>query len=469
MADDNKKKRKWDVPAEDQPPALTPSVVPAEATAAIQQAAKRLNAMWSQPKDSEREFDINDLPLGVRQYLCKGTTHSEITHKTGAVLKVKGKHLSPGEQSDEKPLHLAISGNTGAEVDAAIDMLRDIVERDRNDHRPPRPISSHYEGGGRGRFGGGPVVNIPVTIPMESYPGIKGKLVGPGGSYVKHIVSTSGAQVQLRGRHSGYLEGPDQREADEPLHFMISAGTQEKAEHAKSLCMDLLTTLQSNPGRNQGAYRQDSGTQQSYGGHGGHQSYGQQAYGGYQANSYAQPYGYGGYQYPGYGYPQAYAGGYPYDATAAGADGAAAPGADGAAAQPVDPAYAAYYQEQYAAYYGYAQPAAEAQPSTEEPTTAAAAGTATSQEKDSRPPPPPAEDKRENEKRKVEKGPPAPKMLDMREDEKVLPVSREETKATPFWAAKTSVDESAVNPLKQDERKKSELAKLEADVLNFLD
>lgn len=41
-----------------------------------------------------------------------------------------------------------------------------------------------------------------------------------------------------------YLEGPDQREADEPLHFMISAQKQDQVDHAKHLCNDLLATVQ---------------------------------------------------------------------------------------------------------------------------------------------------------------------------------------------------------------------------------
>jgi len=410
------KKRKWDVAAPPPPPTS------ADPAAAIQSAAKKLNAMWSTPLDTEREFDINSLHPNTRQFLCKGTTHEAITAATGAILKVKGVHVGPGEQSDEKPLHLNVSGPSIVEVESAIAKLNDIVERDRE-----RPRSDRFESGNR--FGGaGNLIQEKVQINMPTQ-NIMGRLLGPKGAYVKHIVTQSGAKVQLRGRYSGYLEGPEQKEADEPLHFMITAPKQEAVDHAKGLCNDLLDTVAKDrqnprpynpagpPGASYGAPPPQAYGQPAYGQQPAYPAqaypgyppqapvYGAEAYGAEAAPAGAYPpemYAAYGYNYPGYGYPQqppqAY--GYPYAPQAEGV----APGAEAA---PVDPnaqaaadQYAAYYQE-YNAYYQYynaqqppaAAPAngAEIPPPPLEDTSAAQQNNDKnhSNEKSQPPPPPP--------------------------------------------------------------------------------
>lgn len=43
---------------------------------------------------------------------------------------------------------------------------------------------------------------------MENTPGfnLRGKLVGPNGSYIKHINHETGVRIQLKGRGSGFFE-----------------------------------------------------------------------------------------------------------------------------------------------------------------------------------------------------------------------------------------------------------------------
>merc|ERR1712224_305147 len=54
------------------------------------------------------------------------------------------------------------------------------------------------------------------------------KLLGDKGSNMKAIVENSGAKLRIRGRGSGFLEGPDKCEAsDEPLMICLSATSQE--------------------------------------------------------------------------------------------------------------------------------------------------------------------------------------------------------------------------------------------------
>jgi hypothetical protein len=54
------------------------------------------------------------------------------------------------------------------------------------------------------------------------------KILGDRGSHMKTIAANTGSKLRIRGRGSGFLEGPDQKEAsDEPLMLCISASTRE--------------------------------------------------------------------------------------------------------------------------------------------------------------------------------------------------------------------------------------------------
>merc|ERR1711907_345520 len=59
------------------------------------------------------------------------------------------------------------------------------------------------------------------------------KLLGERGSHMKTIAENTGAKLRIRGRGSGYLEGPAQTEAsDEPLMLCISAESREGFNNA---------------------------------------------------------------------------------------------------------------------------------------------------------------------------------------------------------------------------------------------
>lgn len=52
------------------------------------------------------------------------------------------------------------------------------------------------------------------------------ELLGERGSHMKSIADSTGAKLRIRGRGSGFKEGPDMKEAsDEPLMVCISAST----------------------------------------------------------------------------------------------------------------------------------------------------------------------------------------------------------------------------------------------------
>ena len=48
-----------------------------------------------------------------------------------------------------------------------------------------------------------------ADLPEELIHKAKGKIVGPGGQFVKYIQRKANCRVQLRGRGSGYKEGLD--------------------------------------------------------------------------------------------------------------------------------------------------------------------------------------------------------------------------------------------------------------------
>jgi len=62
-----------------------------------------------------------------------------------------------------------------------------------------------------------------VGIEEDSKFKVVRRVLGPHGQHVKHIAEQTGVKLRLRGRGSKFLEGPDQRESDEPLMLCLSA------------------------------------------------------------------------------------------------------------------------------------------------------------------------------------------------------------------------------------------------------
>jgi hypothetical protein len=71
---------------------------------------------------------------------------------------------------------------------------------------------------------------------------IRGKLLGPKGSYLKHIQETTGTRVQLSGFGSGNMT-PEGREADHPLSLSLNAPSAEQLEVARVLAEDLIRAV----------------------------------------------------------------------------------------------------------------------------------------------------------------------------------------------------------------------------------
>ncbi len=71
---------------------------------------------------------------------------------------------------------------------------------------------------------------------------IRGKLLGPQGSFLKHIQTQSSCKVHLRGKGSGYLESTS--DPEEKLHIYISGTKKEEVELARKLAVDLVSHVE---------------------------------------------------------------------------------------------------------------------------------------------------------------------------------------------------------------------------------
>lgn len=79
--------------------------------------------------------------------------------------------------------------------------------------------------------------------PTEAVPAfaIRGKVLGPQGSFLKHIQTQTGCKIHLRGKGSGYVElGATDQDINDPLHLYISGTRREELQQAKQLAEDLI-------------------------------------------------------------------------------------------------------------------------------------------------------------------------------------------------------------------------------------
>lgn len=79
---------------------------------------------------------------------------------------------------------------------------------------------------------------------------ISRRLIGPKGCNMKKIVETVGGtndfnevKLRLRGKGSGYKEGPLNRESDDPLHLCVSSKHFDKYQQACKLAQDLINSV----------------------------------------------------------------------------------------------------------------------------------------------------------------------------------------------------------------------------------
>ncbi|KAI3892787.1 hypothetical protein MKX03_000891 [Papaver bracteatum] len=273
-----RKKRKWDQPAESfisaglavpltnigtivgvTLPGVTPvstaySAVPHIFQAPIQQSVasvvQKLNLPKIQDELIAREIVINDAEPTVRYKLTKRQTQEEIQRCTGAVVITRGKYRPPNALNDsEKPLYLHISAGAHLKetaerivaVDSAASMIEEMLKPGVGSLAASTLFRSIVNSEGQVTQ----QLETCVFLGFDTDPtlNIAARIRGPNDQYINHIMNETGANVLLRGRGSGNLENPQSQESQQPLHLYLSSISPKSLEDAKLLAENLLDTI----------------------------------------------------------------------------------------------------------------------------------------------------------------------------------------------------------------------------------
>lgn len=262
------KRRKWDVgPSAAEmtmqqviPPPPIPVSNALDAIRLAQQTAARIAASsvaaLPQPQaPTAKDIDLNELTASNRLTLTKKAVIEGIQAKSGTIILVRGRYYPPGApRGVEPPIHLRVTPTQVHQTTEAKNQALITAERLINEIiagkatpaplPPPPPLPPPA-----------PAVPPPmtpsclITINLPSLPDINELITGPGGSYLTHIVSSSGAQrVELRGKGTG--QGPKESQ-EKPLHIFIAAHHVAAVDAAVNLCLDLLSSVKDRIKENQ--------------------------------------------------------------------------------------------------------------------------------------------------------------------------------------------------------------------------
>lgn len=138
---------------------------------------------------------------------------------TGVSILIRGRYKPPGDSStDEKPLHLHLEARTEEDMDRAESAIREIMgppapaatDVEPSQLLPPPPPSTFIPGQptpssssqprAPASSSAAPLFTCLLEAGVDPAAGyqVRGKLLGPKGSYLKHIQDQTGVRVQLR-------------------------------------------------------------------------------------------------------------------------------------------------------------------------------------------------------------------------------------------------------------------------------
>ncbi|XP_071722842.1 protein RIK-like [Rutidosis leptorrhynchoides] len=190
-----------------------------------------------------REIVINDAESSVRYKLTKRQTQEEIQKCTGAVVITRGKFHPPGAPPDgEKPLYLHISAGAHlkdtAERIIAVDRAAAMVEEMLKQGHLSQPTLTTFSNGLKVFF-------TCVYLGFDADPSLNivARIRGPNDQYINHIMNETGASVLLRGWDSGNSESQQGEGIHIPLHLFLSSNSSKSLEDAKRLAEHLLDTI----------------------------------------------------------------------------------------------------------------------------------------------------------------------------------------------------------------------------------
>lgn len=185
------------------------------------------------PVAPEATVGLCDCSASARRRLVARGTHEEITAKTGAAVTTKGRYFPPAEaeRAGTEALHLHLTGETQEEVDAAVVMVKSLlqmqqqpVDQGRSTQAPWTPAAPTPAAGFSHFLAVG--IQPDVTHGFD----VSAKLSGPQSSFLVHISASAGCAVSLRGGTAPH----------EPLGIFIDqAPSHEALRHAVGLVSSL--------------------------------------------------------------------------------------------------------------------------------------------------------------------------------------------------------------------------------------
>ncbi|KAH9489939.1 KH y domain-containing protein 4 [Bulinus truncatus] len=234
------------------------------------------------------EVEINNLTTACRNTLTRGSTQEEISKASGAAVTTRGRYMAPDEKARnprDRCLYLNVQATTKESVDIAVQKINEIIGSMSGNKVESKNRGTNQLRGGRMRTPFRPNINnrfnfrnqpppplmsLPtpppppvqmapppppqtVTVFQENlYIGLehappnfdtKNKLLGPGGSYLLHIQTETGAAVSLRGKGSGFANMTG-LESIEPMHVHLEHHSLLALQEAKKLAENLIQTVQ---------------------------------------------------------------------------------------------------------------------------------------------------------------------------------------------------------------------------------
>ncbi|KFM57788.1 hypothetical protein X975_14597, partial [Stegodyphus mimosarum] len=212
------------------------------------------------------EVDINDAPLSARNLLTRGHTQDEICKLSGAAISTRGRYMTPEERQNIatpecRPLYLNVQASSYDAIKIAVRRIQEIIDHHVLASGVPKSatvgVVTYPTACTNGAAGsamsvqtnhvssGTHFVQDKVFIGLEQAPPeypVREKILGPGGSFLQHIRTETGATVTLRGKGSGFIEPTSGREAFEPLYIHITHPKSEGLQAAKALAINLVET-----------------------------------------------------------------------------------------------------------------------------------------------------------------------------------------------------------------------------------
>ncbi|GFS55956.1 KH homology domain-containing protein 4 [Nephila pilipes] len=210
------------------------------------------------------EVDINDAPLSARNLLTRGHMQDEICKFSGAAISTRGRYMTPEERQNIvtpecRPLYLNVQASNYDAIKVAVRRIQEIIDHEvLTSGVPKSPTvgvvtypSNCTNGNVNSGFqtnhvpSGSHFVQDKVFVGLEQAPSeypVREKILGPGGSFLQHIRTETGATVTLRGKGSGFIEPTSGREAFEPLYIHITHPKPEGLQAAKALAINLVET-----------------------------------------------------------------------------------------------------------------------------------------------------------------------------------------------------------------------------------